>query len=284
MKIGSHVSIQDGLLGAVNEAISYGANTFMIYTGAPQNTFRRPIDDFKIEEAKVLMNTNNIEGFVVHAPYIINMASYKTNVYDLAISFLDLEITRTEKLGSKHLVLHPGAYTDKNLEFGINRIAQCLNIVLEKDRDVFICLETMAGKGTEVGTEFSQIAQIIDKVNKKDKIKVCFDTCHVWDSGYDIVNNFDDVMSEFDKHIGLDLIEVFHINGSLNKLGAKKDRHANIGALANNPKGVDNIGFDTIYKICHSKYAKDKFLILETPWINATENLYKSEIKLLRGV
>ena len=282
MKIGSHVSMSKGLLGAVKEAVSYDANTFMIYTGAPQNTRRSPIDKLKVPEGQALMKKHNIEGFVVHAPYLINLASYKENIFELATSFLKSEIYRTIQMGSKHLVLHPGAYTDKDAEYGINRIAEGLNEILEDDMDIFICLETMSGKGTEIGRNFSELQQIIEKVNLHEKIKICFDTCHAHDSGYDIVNDFDGVMKEFDDIVGAEKIEVFHLNGSLNVKGAKKDRHANFGADADNPKGEDKIGAKAIHKIAHSKYADGKFLILETPWLNDTTNLYKEEIAMLR--
>ncbi len=283
MLIGSHVSMGKGLEGAVKEAISYNANTFMIYTGAPQNTRRSPIEKMKVEEGHNLMKENNIKEFVVHAPYIINLASWKDDTYQLARDFLKLELERTEQLGSKYLVLHPGSFTDKDVDYGIDRIINGLNEVLSTNTSVTICLETMAGKGTEIGRNFNELKRIIDGVTLKDKIAVCFDTCHVHDAGYDIVNDLDGVMKEFDDIIGLDKLKVFHINGSLNVKGAKKDRHANIGATENNPKGLDNIGFDAIYKLVHSKYAKDRFLLLETPWLDKTTNLYKEEIAMLRG-
>lgn len=282
MKIGSHVSISNGLLGAAKEAVSYGANTFMIYTGAPQNTRRSPIEKLKIEEGKKYMNEHGIDDIVVHAPYIINLASHKESTFTLAVDFLKIEIERSEAIGSKYLVLHPGCFTETDLEYGTNRIAEGLNMVLTKDTKINICLETMAGKGTEIGRNFTELKNIIDKVHFKEKIKICFDTCHTHDSGYDIVNNFDGVMKEFDDILGLDLLKVYHINGSLNVRGAKKDRHANIGATSDNVKGFDNIGFDAIYKIVHSEFAKDRLLILETPWIDANTNLYKEEIELLR--
>ncbi len=283
MKIGSHVSIAGGLLGAAKEAHSYGANTFMVYTGAPQNTIRVPLEKMKIEEGHQFMEENGLSDFVVHAPYIINLASYKENIAELATSFLKTELERTEAFGSRYLVLHPGAYTDKDLDYGINKIAEGLNMVLTEQMKPIICLETMAGKGSEVGRNFSELARIIEKVELKEKIGVCFDTCHTNDSGYDIVNDFDNVMKEFDETIGLERLHVFHVNGSLNAKGAKKDRHANIGADESNPKGRDNIGFDALYRIVHSKYAKDKILILETPWLDKNTNLYKEEIHLLRN-
>lgn len=283
MLIGSHVSMSKGLEGAVKEALSYNATTFMIYTGAPQSTRRSPIEKMKVEEGLALMKENNIKEFVVHAPYIINLASWKEETYKLAKDFLKLELERTEQMGSKYLVLHPGSFTEKDLEYGTQRIIDGLNEVLSENTTVTICLETMAGKGTEVGRNFQELKNIIDGVKFKEKIAICFDTCHVHDSGYDIINNLDEVMKEFDEIIGLEKIKIFHINGSLNKIGAKKDRHANIGATSDNPKGQDNIGFAALHNLVHSKYAKDKFLILETPWLDNTTNLYKEEISALRG-
>lgn len=282
-KIGSHVSMSGGLIGAAKEAASYNADTFMIYTGAPQNTRRSPIEKLKIEEGQEFMKQHNLSDIVVHAPYIINLASYKEDTYELATTFLKTEIERTTAIGSNYIVLHPGAYTDKTAEYGIQRIADGLNMVLTEETKPIVCLETMAGKGTEIGRTFEELAQIIEKVELKEKIGICFDTCHTHDSGYDIVNNLDGVMQEFDSIIGLDRIKVFHINGSLNKCGAKKDRHANIGADETNPKGKDMIGFNAIYRIVHSKYAKGKILILETPWLDKSTNLYKEEIAKLRG-
>mgnify|MGYP001861207478 FL=1 len=283
MKIGSHVSMSGGLINAAKEAYSYGANTFMIYTGAPQNTKRSPIEKLKIEEGKEFMSKHNINDIVVHAPYIINLASYKEDIYSLAIDFLKQEIERTTAIGSNYIVLHPGSFTDKTAEYGIERIANGLNQVLTEDTKPFICLETMAGKGSEVGRNFEELKAIIDKVELKEKIGICLDTCHLHDSGYDIVNDFDNVMKHFDNIIGLDKVKVIHINGSLNKCGAKKDRHANLGADETNPKGKDYIGFEAIYNIVHSSYLKDKIFILETPWLDAKTNLYKEEIERLRS-
>ena len=284
MLIGSHVSISKGLLGAAEEAYSYGANTFMVYTGAPQNTVRKPLSDLKIDEGKAFMAEKGISDIVVHAPYIINMASYKDDTYTLAKEFLAKEIKRAAAFGSKYLVLHPGAYTDKTAEYGIERIADGLNEVIGQGMpDIFICLETMAGKGSEIGRSFEELKAIIDRVDKNEYLGVCFDTCHTHDSGYDIINDFDGVINEFDRIIGLDRLKVLHINGSLNKRGAKKDRHANIGADETNPKGADTIGFDAINYIVHHEKTQGRPFILETPWISKTENLYKQESALLRG-
>lgn len=283
MLIGCHVSIAGGLIGAAKEAYSYGANSFMVYTGAPQNTSRKPVEELKIEEGKKFMEEHGIEKFVVHAPYIINLASYKEDTYKLAVTFLEEEIKRTEAMGGSYIVVHPGAYTDKTVEYGIERIAEGLNKIITKETKIPICLETMAGKGSEIGRSFEELAKIIEKVELKEKLGVCFDTCHTHDSGYDIVNNFDKVIQEFDSVVGLKYLKVFHINGSLNPKGAKKDRHANIGAGADNPKGADHIGFDAIYKIVHHKVAENCPLMLETPWLDKKTNLYKEEIARLRA-
>ncbi|MBS7220939.1 MAG: deoxyribonuclease IV [Clostridiales bacterium] len=284
MLIGSHVSISGGLLGAAKEAFSYNANTFMVYTGAPQNTVRKPLSELKIQEGREYMDEHGISDIVVHAPYIINLASYKENTFTLAKDFLAKEIDRAYAFGSRYLVLHPGAYTDKSAEYGIERIADGINSVISSGiPDIYICLETMAGKGTEIGRKFEELRAIIDRIDKKENMGVCFDTCHTNDSGYDIVNNFDKVIDEFNNIIGLDRLKVFHINGSLNPIGAKKDRHANIGADKTNPKGMDYIGFDAINYIVHHEKTAGRPFILETPWISKTENLYKQEIARLRG-
>lgn len=283
LKIGSHVSMSGGLLGAAKEAYSYGANTFMIYTGAPQNTKRSPMEKLKVKEGQAFMKAYGLDDIVIHAPYIINLASYKEDTYQLARDFLKLEIERTTEMGSNYLVLHPGSFTTETLEYGTQRIIDGLNEVITEDTKPFICLETMAGKGSEIGRNFEELKAIIDGVKYSAKIGVCFDTCHVHDSGYDIINNFDEVIAEFDRIIGLDKLKVFHINGSLNVRGARKDRHANLGAGEDNPKGKDHIGRETLYKIVHHPAVQGRPFILETPWLDKKTNLYKEEIAYLRG-
>ena len=272
-----------GLLGAAKEAYSYGANTFMIYTGAPQNTKRSPMEKLKVKEGQAFMKAYGLDDIVIHAPYIINLASCKEDTYQLARDFLKLEIERTTEMGSNYLVLHPGSFTTETLEYGTQRIIDGLNEVITEDTKPFICLETMAGKGSEIGRNFEELKAIIDGVKYSDKIGVCFDTCHVHDSGYDIINNFDEVIAEFDRIIGLDKLKVFHINGSLNVRGARKDRHANLGAGEDNPKGKDHIGRETLYKIVHHPAVQGRPFILETPWLDKKTNLYKEEIAYLRG-
>ncbi|HAN09560.1 MAG TPA: deoxyribonuclease IV [Clostridiales bacterium] len=283
MKIGSHVSMSGGLIGAAKEAYSYGANTFMIYTGAPQNTIRKPISDLKIDEGLIFMKEHDISDIVVHAPYIINLASFKPQIFDLAVTFLAKEIERAKAVKSNYLVLHPGSYTEMDSAYGISRIVEGLNEVLTRDLGIYICLETMSGKGSEIGRTFEELANIIEKVKYNENIGICFDTCHTHDSGYDIINDFDGVINNFDKIIGVDRIKTFHINGSLNPRGSSKDRHANIGAGVNNPKGKDYLGKDAILRITHHSVVGEKTLILETPWIDDKTNLYKQEIEVIRN-
>lgn len=283
LKIGSHVSISKGLLGAAMEAHSYGANTFMVYTGAPQNTKRSPLENLKIKEGQAFMESHGLSDIVIHAPYIINLASYKEDTYQLAKDFLKLELDRTTAFGSRYLVLHPGSFTEKTYAYGVERIAAAINDVLTEAMVPFLCLETMAGKGKEIGRSFKELRDIIDRIELQDKIGVCFDTCHVHDSGYDLIHHFDAVLDEFDKTIGLARLKVFHLNGSLNPRGAQKDRHANIGADETNPRGKDFIGNEALYRIVHHPISQDKPLILETPWLDAKTNLYKKEIAFLRG-
>jgi len=253
----------------------------MIYTGAPQNTRRKPIESMYIEEGKLAMQEGGMEDIVVHAPYIINLGSYKDNTFRLAVDFLQEEIRRTHAIGVKNIVLHPGAFTDKDAHYGIGRIAEGLNEVLEgvKETDVNIALETMAGKGTEMGRSFEEIAQIIEKVTYNERLTVCMDTCHIHDAGYDIVNDFDGVLEQFDRTVGLDRIAVMHINDSKNAVGAHKDRHT--------PIGSGWIGFEAINRIVNHEKLQGRPFILETPWIGKEAKtqrpMYEVEIALLRG-
>ena len=287
MLIGSHVSIVGGLPSAAKEAVSYGANTFMLYTGGPKNSRRYGFDVFaekmKIDEGKAYMKQHGIGDIVVHAPYILNMASPKDENFEFSAGFLKDELQRADMLGAKWVVVHPGAFTESSAEAGIKRIQDALNIAVTAETTALVCLEMMAGKGTELGKNFDEMPRIIDGVRQKDRVAVCFDTCHAHDGGYDIVNDFEGVMADFNKTLGADKLAVFHINGSLNERGAKKDRHANIGAGEDNPTGIDKIGFEAIYRIVHSIHSAGKPLILETPWLDEKTNLYKEEIVRLRG-
>lgn len=282
IKIGSHVSMSGKkmLLAASEEAVSYGANTFMIYTGAPQNTRRKKIEDLNIEAGTKHMIENGIADIVVHAPYIINIGNaVKPETFELGVDFLRREIERTEALGARQIVLHPGAHVGEGSEIGIKKIIEGLNEVLTKEQNVQIALETMAGKGSECGRSFEELAQIIDGVTLNEKLSVCFDTCHTHDAGYDIVNDFDGVMNQFDKIIGKDRIKVFHINDSKNICGASKDRHENIG--------FGHIGFDALSYIVHHESFKDIPKILETPYVGTDKNNkkppYQLEIEMIKA-
>lgn len=274
--IGSHVSFnsKDQLLGSLQEALGYKANTFMFYTGAPQNTTRSKINDNLTKEALEIMKNNNIDysKVIVHAPYIINLANNKEDdKYDFSIRFLKEEVRRCEKLGIQYLVLHPGSHVGLGVEVGISNIVNALNIIL-RDTSVVILLETMAGKGTEIGRNFSELKRIIDGMEKKDNIGVCIDTCHLNDSGYDI-SKFDQVLDEFDKTIGINYIKCVHVNDSKNGLSSHKDRHENIG--------FGTIGFDNLIQVIYHKKLENIPKILETPWIEQKPP-YKYEIEMIR--
>ena len=277
--IGSHVSFKssDQLIGSVNEALSYSANTFMFYTGAPQNTMRVPIDKNKTLEALDLMNKNGIDinNVVVHAPYIINLAN--PNNYDFNVNFLKQEIKRVESIGVTKLVLHPGSPVGLGVDEGIKNIVSALNDSLDEKDNVIVCLETMAGKGSEVGVSFEELKRIIDGVKLKNKIGICMDTCHLNDAGYDI-SDFDKILDDFDNIIGLNYLKVIHINDSKNPMGSHKDRHENIG--------FGTIGFDALYKVAINERLKNIPKILETPYVKINEEVkkppYKEEIQMLR--
>ncbi|MBH9967474.1 deoxyribonuclease IV [[Bacillus] enclensis] len=282
VKIGSHVSMSGKkmLLASSEEAVSYGANTFMIYTGAPQNTRRKKIEDLNIEAGLQHMKENNIQDIVVHAPYIINIGNTTNpSTYELGVNFLRSEIDRTEALGAGQIVLHPGAHVGAGADKGIARIIEGLNEVLTKDHTVQIALETMAGKGSECGRSFEELAQIIDGVELNDRLSICFDTCHTHDAGYNIVEDFDGVLEEFDKIIGIDRLKVLHINDSKNPTGARKDRHENIG--------FGHIGFKALNYIVHHPQLAEVPKILETPYVGEDKKNkkapYKFEIDMLRN-
>ena len=275
--IGSHVSFTKDkqLLGSVEETLSYGANTFMFYTGAPQNTKRYAIDSVLTNKAIARMQENNIDidKVIVHAPYIINLANDKEeDKYDFSIRFLKDEIKRVEELGIKYIVLHPGSHVGLGLERGIKNIIQALNIVLEASSNVTILLETMAGKGTEIGSTFEEIAKIISGIKKKELIGVCMDTCHMNDSGYKI-EEFDELLEEFNQIVGLSYLKCIHVNDSKNIRGAKKDRHENIG--------YGTIGFDNLLKVFYHEKLNNIPKILETPYI-FEKAPYKEEIEMIR--
>jgi len=283
VKLGCHVSMSGKkmLLGSSEDAAKYGANTFMIYTGAPQNTRRKPLEELNIETGREHMQEHGISDLVVHAPYIINIANTtKPATFEIGVEFLQLEIERTQAIGAKQIVLHPGAHVGAGVDKGIDRIIEGLNEVITPDQEVQIALETMAGKGTEIGRSFDELARIIDGVTHNEKLSVCLDTCHIHDAGYEITDGrFDDVLNEFDKIVSLDRIKVVHVNDSKNECGAKKDRHENIG--------FGHIGFDTLHEVIYHEAFTNLPKILETPFVGEDKKNkkppYKHEIAMIKS-
>ena len=280
MIIGSHVNFnkEEQIIGSIKQTLEYGANAFMFYTGAPQNTNRAPIDEELSLLGKKVLEENNIDinNVIVHAPYIINMANSKNE--DFNIDFLRQEIERVELLGVNKIVIHPGSHVGLGIEEGINNIVKCLNRVLNKNTKVNILLETMAGKGTEIGSNFYELKKIMDNVSCKERVKVCMDTCHMNDAGYD-VTNFDKLLDEFDEIIGLENLECIHINDSKNEINSHKDRHENIG--------FGKIGFDNMLNIIYNERIKNVPKILETPYVSLvgerTYPPYKFEIEMIKN-
>ena len=274
LKLGCHVGMsgKEMMLGSVKDAVAFGANTFMLYTGAPQNTRRKDISELRIQEAHELMAQNGIEEFVVHAPYIINLANtVNPATYEIAVEFLAKEIDRATAMGSQTIVLHSGSHVGEGVDKGIASIVKGLNEVLTADTACHIALETMAGKGTEVGRSFEELRAILDRVELKEKMGVCLDTCHIWDGGYDIVNHLDEVLEEFDAVIGLNYLKAIHSNDSLNPLGAHKDRHARLGE--------GHIGLEAFRRIASHPKLQGLPFIMETP--NDDEGWTK-EIAMMR--
>ena len=281
--IGNHVSFKSDtqLIGSVLEALSYNANTFMFYTGAPQNTNRSPINDSMTLDALNMMKENgiNIDDVIVHAPYIINPCN--TNNLDFSISFLKQEIERVEKLGVKKIVLHPGSHVGLGEETAINNLITVLNNSINSNTKVTILIETMAGKGSEIGINFEQLKKVLDGVIYKDKIGICLDTCHLNDAGYDVFD-FNKLLDEFDSIIGIQKIGCIHINDSKNPKGSHKDRHENIG--------LGTIGFNALIDIIYNERLESVPKILETPYIGLSDDdkariypPYKFEIEMIRN-
>ena len=277
--IGSHVGFNKNtqLLGSAKEALKYKANTFMFYTGAPQNTARSPIVDELTLEALQLLKENNIDysKVIVHAPYIINLCNEEK--FSFSVDFLTEELERVNQLGIKYLVLHPGSHVGLGIEKGIDNIVKGINMAFQnlgKTNNVTILLETMAGKGTEVGSNLDEIKKIIEGIEDKDHIGVCLDTCHLNDAGYDL-NKFDEYLNEFDKTIGISKIGCIHINDSKNEKSSHKDRHENIG--------YGTIPFETLISIIYNERLKDIPRILETPYVDKLYPPYKQEIEMIRN-
>ncbi|MCR5333039.1 MAG: deoxyribonuclease IV [Bacilli bacterium] len=276
--LGSHVSMSspEYYLGSVKEALSYGANTFMFYTGAPQNTFRLPVEKLRIAEGRALIKEAGLDEnkIIVHAPYILNIANQlNESLYQMAKDHLTNELRRVQAFGLKILVLHPGSHVGTGIENGLDSIVKALDEVLDNDgTDVKIALETMAGKGGEMGSTFEQLHHILTHIKHPERVGVCFDTCHVNDEGVDI-SKVDETIEIFDRVIGLDKLLCIHINDSKNPLGSHKDRHENIG--------YGEIGFDTLCAYIHHPKLDGIPKILETPYINKVTPPYKKEIEML---
>ena len=286
LKIGSHVSFgKEQLLTSVKEAVSYNANTFMFYTGAPTNTIRKDIDVKNIDEARKMMEENGIDinDVICHAPYIVNLGSNTDlDKYNFSIDFIRNELKRCDAMGITKMVLHPGNATGGiTKEEGLTNIVNAINKILDGTTKCKILLETMAGKGSECGSNIEEMAFMITNIDKKDQIGVCLDTCHLSDSGVDLTN-FDTYLDTFQEKIGLEYIECIHVNDSKNSQGTKKDRHANFGD--------GYIGSSTLLNIINNPRLQNKPFILETPYIGDTDDSkeriyppYKFEIEMIRN-
>jgi len=278
-QLGSHVSLKapNYFLGSVTEALENGANSLMFYTGSPQTTRRISIEELKIEQGLNALKKNNISttNLVCHAPYILNLANEDIDKREFSITFLAQELQRCARFNCQYIVLHPGNALKRSIDSAIESIASALDEVflLNKNNDVMVLLETMAGKGTEVGRSFNEIKAIIDRSKNQDRLGVCLDTCHVFDSGYDLVNDYDNVINDFEKTIGLQFLKVIHINDSKNTLGSRKDRHENIG------KG--HLGIEVFSRVLNDHRLSNCIFILETPYVDGRP-IYKEEIKLLK--
>lgn len=279
--LGSHVSMTGTkmLLRASEEAASYGATTFLFYTGAPQNTRRKPIEALNIEAGHAHMRDNGISNIIVHAPFIVNLGNtLSAQVFKHSIGFLQSEIIRTEALGSTQIVLHPGSHVGAGSQAGISRIVEGLNEVLTDKRNVQVSLETMAGKGSECGVSFEELAAIIDGVTHNERLSICLDTCHIHDAGYNLKEDFDGILDKFDRLIGIERLKVIHVNDSKNIMGSHKDRHENIGH--------GYIGLQALRYVVHHPQLSTIPKLLETPSIGEKKYVnapYKHEISLLRG-
>lgn len=286
MKIGCHVGNSGPLMlaGSIKEALSYDANCFMVYLGPPQNTIRKPIESMNADLMKIIASENNInlDDVIVHAPYIVNLARHDVEKFDFAVRFLAQEVQGVHNIGCKYLVLHPGSAVDSEREEALKQVARGINqiISLTPSARTVIAIETMAGKGNEVGRTFEEVKFIIDLVNDKSRVGVCLDTCHINDGGYDLVNNYEQVINEFDNVIGLEYLKVIHVNDSKNVLASHKDRHENIG--------FGNLGFETVMKVFNDERFKDIPKILETPYVASLDKKqnfppYKFEIAMIKS-
>lgn len=273
LNIGCHLSVSKGYLNMGKTALSINANTFAFFTRNPRGGKAKALDTNDAEALVSFMNENGFARFVAHSPYTLNACSANESIRELAKNMMAEDLKTLEYLGGNYYNFHPGSHVGQGIETGINQISEMLNNVLFPEQTTTVLLETMAGKGSEVGSRFEELKQIIDQTDLNEKLGVCLDTCHVYDAGYDIVNNLDAVLDTFDKIIGINRLKALHINDSLNPIASHKDRHAKIGE--------GHIGIAAFERIINHKYLKNLPMILETP--NVLDG-YQKEIALLRNL
>lgn len=273
INIGCHLSSSGGFTSMFNRAIEIGANTFQYFTRNPRGGVAKEINKEDIDNFLELSFQNNFSKIIAHAPYTLNLCSSKEYIRNFSKNIFADDLLRVESVPNSLYNFHPGSHTGQGVKVGISQISGALNEIIKPNQTTIVLLETMAGKGSEIGGNFKELKQIIDNVDIKDKIGVCFDTCHVFDAGYDIVNDLDGVLKEFDDIIGIDMIKAVHLNDSKNVCGSKKDRHEKIGQ--------GNIGIDVISSVVNHPYLKNLPFILETP----QEDLkgYADEISLIKS-
>lgn len=269
--IGCHLSASKGYLAMAKQAVSIGANTFQFFTRNPRGGKAKEINEDDVKAFLEYSKEHGINRILAHAPYTLNVCSADSGIREFAKNTMADDLKRMEYTPGNYYNFHPGSHVGQGVEVGIDFIAEMLNEILTKDQTTIVLLETMSGKGSEVGRNFEELKAIIDKVKLKDKLGVCLDTCHIWDGGYDVVNNFDGVLNEFDKIIGLEKLKAIHLNDSKNDFASHKDRHEKIGE--------GKIGLDAISKIINNDRIKDLPFYLETP--NEIDG-YEREIELLK--
>ena len=269
--IGCHLSASKGYLAMAKQAVSIGANTFQFFTRNPRGGKAKEINEDDVKAFLEYSKEHGINRILAHAPYTLNACSADRGIREFAKNTMADDLKRMEYTPGNYYNFHPGSHVGQGVEVGIDFIAEMLNEILTKEQTTTVLLETMSGKGSEVGRNFEELKAIIDKVKLKDKLGVCLDTCHIWDGGYDVVNNFDGVLDEFDKIIGLEKLKAIHLNDSKNDLASHKDRHEKIGE--------GKIGLDAISKIINNDRIKELPFYLETP--NEIDG-YEREKELLK--
>ena len=269
--IGNHTSSSKGYAAMGRQIVKNGGNTFAFFTRNPRGGNAKAIDPADVAKFQEIVREHEFGKIVAHAPYTLNACAAKENLRDFARNTFSDDLKRMEATPGNYYNFHPGSHVGQGIEVGIQKIAEVLNAVLTEEQTTTVLLETMAGKGSEVGSHFQELRAIMDLVEKRDKLGICLDTCHVWDGGYDIVNDLDGVLTEFDRIIGLDHLKAIHLNDSLNPLSSHKDRHARIGE--------GQIGLDALVRVIRHPALEGKPFILETP--NDDEG-WTREIALLR--